>query len=403
MSDKKITIAEQRQYSVLDVQSAKKIALNWLIEAQLENVVEFGLPEIDDRYHIWRVPLIAKYSNQRIGEVVLDARTSLIISDKSTNWEVLEDRLLGREKALKPKKKKTRKTAKKKKTYELSSLRNTIAQGDSAEILQSLPAESVDLVFTSPPYYNARPEYADYITYEEYLLNLRKIIQLTHHVLSEGRFFVINIAPVLIRRINRNHSSKRIAVPFDIHRLFVEEGFDFIDDIIWVKPSGAGWATSRGRRFAADRTPLQYKAVPVTEYVLVYRKHTKRLIDWNIRAHPDQDLVSASKIADGYEQTNIWEITPAHSKKHPAIFPLELAEKVISYYSFKNDVVLDPFAGIGTVGDACSRLGRRFVLIERDEKYIEIIREDAKGWLGDKAKNILTINCNPINTNDLLF
>jgi DNA modification methylase len=80
----------------------------------------------------------------------------------------------------------------------------------------------------------------------------------------------------LIRRANRNEASKRIAVPFDMHRIFCEEGFDFIDDIHWVKPEGAGWATGRGRRFAADRQPLQYKAVPVTEYVLVYRKHTDK-------------------------------------------------------------------------------------------------------------------------------
>jgi DNA modification methylase len=81
-----------------------------------------------------------------------------------------------------------------------------------------------------------------------------------------------------------------LAVPFDVHRLFIEEGYDFIDDIIWVKPEGAGWATGRGRRFAADRNPLQYKPVPVTEYILVYRKRTPKLIDWNIRAHPKPEL-----------------------------------------------------------------------------------------------------------------
>ena len=83
----------------------------------------------------------------------------------------------------------------------------------------------------------------------------------------------------------------------------MEEGYDFIDDIIWVKPEGAGWATGRGRRFAADRNPLQYKAVPVTEYVLVFRKRTELLIDWHIRNHPNRDLVKASKIKDGYEKT----------------------------------------------------------------------------------------------------
>ena len=96
-----------------------------------------------------------------------------------------------------------------------------------------------------------------------------------------------------------------------MHRIFSEEGFDFIDDIHWVKPEGAGWATGRGRRFAADRNPLQYKPVPVTEYILVYRKHTDKLIDWNIRNHPDQQAVKDSKITGEYEVTNLWRIHPA--------------------------------------------------------------------------------------------
>ena len=267
------------------------------------------------------------------------------------------------------------------------SLRNTIAQGDAEEILQDLPAESAHLVFTSPPYYNARPEYTDYLTYEEYLLKLRKVIRQVHRVLAEGRFFVMNVAPVLVRRTSRSEASRRIAVPFDVHRLFIAEGYDFIDDIIWEKPEGAGWATGRGRRFAADRNPLQYKPVPVTEYVLVYRKHTAKLIDWNIRSHPEPEMVRASRIGEDYERTNVWRIKPAHDTRHPAVFPLELAEKVIAYYSFKGDVVLDPFAGIGTVGRASVKLGRRFVLIEQDEKYVAVMRVEAKNWLGRGSKS----------------
>ncbi len=394
----KATVATKRHYSIVDVKAAKEVALLWLEQANLENVIGFGLPEIDDRYHVWRVPLISKTSAGRIGEVVIDAYTSLIQEDKSTTAEILEARLLGRKHEKKKRSKRDHK-----KSYVLSSLRNTIAQGDSEEILQELPAESVNLIFTSPPYYNARPEYTDYITYEEYLLKIRKIIQNAHRVLAEGRFFVMNVSPVLIRRTSRNESSKRIAVPFDMHRLFIEEGYDFIDDIIWEKPEGAGWATGRGRRFAADRNPLQYKPVPVTEYILVYRKHTKRLIDWNIRSHPDQEKVKASKIGDDYERTNIWKITPAHDPRHPAIFPVELAEKVISYYSFQDDVVLDPFAGIGTVGKAAAKLKRRFVLIERNPRYVNTIREEAKTWLGKDAKHILALNCPAIETEDMLF
>lgn len=392
------TVSQQRQYSVLDVQAAKKIALVWLERSNLERAISFGLPEVDDRYHIWRVPLLSAATQERIGEVVIDAYTSLALGDKSTAPEVLEARLLHRREPSAPSVK-----PRSNGNYPLSTLRNTIAHGDCERILRDLPAESVDLAFTSPPYYNARPEYTDYVTYEEYLLKLRKVIQNSHRVLAEGRFFVINISPVLIRRANRNEASKRIAVPFDVHRLFIEEGFDFVDDIIWEKPEGAGWATGRGRRFAADRNPLQYKPVPVTEYVLVYRKHTSKLIDWNIRAHPNQELVQASRIDDDYERTNIWRITPAHDPRHPAIFPVELAERVITYYSFKDDVVLDPFAGTGTVGKAASRLGRRFVLIEQEAKYISIIREEVKNWLGKDATQVLTINCAPIEAEDMLF
>jgi len=371
------TVAEKRNYMVLDVAAAKKIALLWLQAAKLENAVDFGLPEIDDRYHVWRVPLVNKVTRERIGEVVIDARTSLIVRDKTTSVKSLETRLLGRVERAED----TDEDASANEPYQISTMRDTVALGDSEEILQDLPAESVGLVFTSPPYYNARPEYADYITYEEYLLKLRKIIHNVHRVLAEGRFFVINVAPVLVRRSNRNEASKRIAVPFDVHRLFIEEGYDFVDDIIWQKPEGAGWATGRGRRFAADRNPLQYKPVPVTEYILVYRKHTTKLIDWNIRSHPNQELVRASRIDDGYERTNIWRITPTYDKRHPAIFPPELAEKVITYYSFKEDLVLDPFAGIGTVGEAAVKLGRRFVLIEQNPEYVAVIRSRVKDWL----------------------
>jgi hypothetical protein len=254
---RKRTVAEQRKYTVLDVQSAKRIAKIWLEQAELVKAVAFGLPEIDDRYHIWRVPLLGKNSADRLGEVVIDANSSLILADKSTSIEVIEARLLGR----KPENGSAT-SNKRNGSYLLSSLRNTIAQGDCEEVLQDLPAGSVDLVFTSPPYYNARPEYTDYVTYEEYLLKLRKVIQNVHRLLAEGRFFVMNISPVLIRRASRSEASQRIAVPFDVHRLFIEEGYDFVDDIIWEKPEGAGWATGRGRRFAADRNPLQYKPVP---------------------------------------------------------------------------------------------------------------------------------------------
>jgi DNA modification methylase len=392
------TVAERRQYAVLDVQAAKKISTDWLAISELDQATTLGLPEVDDRYHVWRIPVLDRTGSIRVGEVVINALTSLVDEAKSTASQTMEARLLGREEPPANRGVKKRLT-----TYTLSTLRNTIAQGDCEQVLAGLPAGSANLVFTSPPYYNARPEYTDYVTYEDYLHKIRRVMRQCHRVLSEGRFFVMNVSPVLIRRASRNEASRRIAVPFDMHRLFIEEGFVFVDDILWMKPEGAGWATGRGRRFAADRNPLQYKAVPVTENVLVYRKATDKLIDWNIRAHPDQRLVRESRIEDGYETTNVWRITPAHDKRHPAIFPDELAEKVIRYYSFRDDVVLDPFAGIGTVGKVGVRLGRRFVLVEQNPDYVQIIRKEAETWLGEESPSVLTLNCPPLRSQKTLF
>ena len=379
---------------IRNVSDAKKSGLAYLKTIHLDKVITFGLPEIDDRYAIWRLPL-CNLNKEKIGEIVIDGKSSLIDVEKTTATTILENRLLGRSEKVKQRKSSNK--------PHISMLRNTIALGDSELILSDMPAESVDLIFTSPPYFNARPEYAEYLEYNDYLAKMQRVIHQCARVLNEGRFFVINVSPVLLRRASRSEQSKRIAVPFDFHTLFIKENFDFIDDIIWEKPEGAGWATGRGRRFAADRNPLQYKPVPITEYILVYRKHTDKLIDWSIRNHPDQAAVRDSKIQDGYERTNIWKITPTHSKKHPAVFPDELAERVINYYSFKNDVVLDPFAGSGTTCRAAHKLQRRFCYIEQKEEYVDDFKSEFDNWFHEDSKLVNCINTSPIISSKLLF
>lgn len=375
-------MSEQRDYAVKTVAEAKSIALDYLQSQGLEIDINFGLPEIDDRYHVWRVPVTNSEVTDALGYVIINAKDGNIVEDRSSKIEILHKRLNTVKNVGTGKKRDSLNS------YPISPLNNTVIQGDSAVELDKLPDNSVDLVFTSPPYYNARPEYNEYSSYEEYLEQIRIIIRKTARVLVEGRFFVMNVSPVLIPRASRSQSSKRIAVPFDMHRLFIEEGFEFIDDIKWKKPEGAGWASGRGRRFAADRNALQYKPVPVTEYVLVYRKQSDKLIDWFIRKHPDKKLVEGSKILGDYDVTDIWEINPARDKRHRAIFPRELAQKVIRYYSFKNDVVLDPFAGIGTTGKAALDLGRRFVMIEKEPRYVEAMIDDFRQYYFDEFYNI---------------
>ncbi len=366
MENERVGVTERRNYSVKNTEEAKEIVLSYIKDASFfGNNISYGLPEVNDRYHVWKVPI--KYCGVDVGDIIVNAYTREIDTALSSDFSVIEGRI-NSVKAGKSTQRPKRSSGKK---FTVSTLNNIIIRGRSEVALKTLPEQSVDMIFTSPPYYNARKQYSEYETYEDYLLQMRQIIQECKRVLIDGKFFIMNSSHVLEPRASRNESSSRIAVPFDLHQIFMEEGFEFVDDIIWQKPEGAGWASGRGRRFSADRNPMQYKAVPVTEYVMVYRKKPCLLIDHFIRDNPDQSIVQESKIGDDYEKTNIWYICPAHDKRHPAIFPIELAEKVIRYYSFKNDVVLDPFGGIGTTAKAAINLERRFCYIEMSDKYVE--------------------------------
>lgn len=347
----------------MQTSEVREVAEKWVSERMPG--ARLGLPEYDDRLRVWRVSIVASQNGtEPIGEVRV-AGGKIVFS---SNTAMMASRLGSqcRESCAAPRQS----------PITIRSIPSGIVLGDAREVLAEYPPESAQLVFTSPPYYNAKPECHESHGYEEYLELIRSVFEECYYILNEGRFLVVNTSPVLIRRPHRNASSRRIPITYDIHAVLSSLGFEFIDEIIWQKPEGAGWNIGRGRRFAADRQPLQYKPVTVTENIVVYRKKTERLIDWNLRNHPDQDAVADSLIEDGYERTNIWRIHPASHKKHPAVFPEALAERVIRYYSFKGDLVLDPFAGTGTTGRVAGRLERRFLLVEKSEKYYNIQKAD---------------------------
>ena len=343
----------------------REIVLDWL-HGKLAGA-DIGLPEYDDRLDQWRVALLAQHNGRdAVGEVRVAGGQVVF----STDLEIAARRCRNQSPEPKP--------SRSRRSIAFRPIPSRLVLGNATEVLADYPPDSAQLVFTSPPYYNAKPEYHESETYSAYLDLLRWVFSKCHDILSEGRFLVVNTSPVLIRRTHRNSSSRRIPITFDLHAVLDDIGFEFIDDIIWQKPEGAGWHLGRGRRFAADRQPLQYKAVTVTENVVVYRKRTDKLIDWNLRNHPDPDAVRASLIEDGYERTNVWQIHPSHHKEHPAVFPEALAERVIRYYSFIGDLVLDPFAGVGTTGRVAGRLERRFMMVEKSRAYFAAQCRDAE-------------------------
>lgn len=251
----------------------------------------------------------------------------------------------------------------------------------NADVKQLLPLlkEKFHLTFTSPPYYNAR-EYSQYSSYEDYLDEMEYIFQLIHEHTLEGRFLIVNSSPVIEKREKRSMKSKRYPIPFDLNQRITKNGWEFIDDIIWVKPEAS--VKNRAGGFHQHRKPLGYKPNLVTEYLMVYRKETDKLIDWNMRQY-DNDTIEQSKVKGRYETNNVWKISPVASPDHPAVFPLELAKKVIQYYSYKGDTIFDPFAGTGTTGMAAKELGRGYIMVEKDECYYNIMRNKQNNIFSD--------------------
>ena len=250
-------------------------------------------------------------------------------------------------------------------------LKNLIVHDDVLTTLQKTPPESVHLTFTSPPYYNAR-DYSIYASYAEYLNFLQKVFKQVLRVTKPGRFFVLNTSPIIIPRLSRSHASRRYPIPFDLHAILTKMDWEFIDDIVWVKPESS--VKSRNGGFFQHRKPLAYKPNACTEYLMVYRKKCGRLIDWNIRQYETARL-KKSLVKGEYETSNVWNISPVFSKKHSAVFPARLCQRVVQYYSFAEDLVFDPFGGSGTLGLTAAALGRYFFTAEMSADYVRAMRE----------------------------
>lgn len=251
-----------------------------------------------------------------------------------------------------------------------SFLQNVVINADVREVLKFVPDESVHLTFTSPPYYNAR-DYSIYPSYEAYLNFLKEVFEATYRITKEGRFLIVNTSPVIVPRISRAHASKRYPIPFDLHTILMQMGWEFIDDIIWMKPEYS--VKNRVGGFQQHRKPLGYKPNCVTEYLMVYRKKTDKLLDWNIHQY-DSKTVEESKVLGNFDTSNVWLINPKSDKVHSAVFPEELCRRVLKYYSFKGDLVFDPFGGSGTFGRTAKSMGRYFFLTELEKRYFEYMK-----------------------------
>lgn len=253
------------------------------------------------------------------------------------------------------------------KTREKQLTKPSLLVGDNRITLDKIKDKQIQLIFTSPPYYNARI-YSDYKSYQDYLNSMFETLKQCHRILEDGRFIIINVSPVITKRAGREFESIRYPIHFDFHKILQEAGFYFIDEIIWIKPEYS--VPNRIAGYLQTKKPLSYKPNCITESIMVYRKNSPFLLDKNIKAY-NKNIKNDEQI----DSTNCWHISPKSDKNHPAVFPEELCQKVLKYYSFENDTVCDPFAGSGTFGKVAIKMNRMPLLCEQNLEYCEKLKK----------------------------
>jgi len=253
---------------------------------------------------------------------------------------------------------------------------NQIIHGDCKDVLKTFQDEFLHLTCTSPPYYNAR-DYSTWETYKDYISFLKDVFKEVYRVTKQGRMCVVNLSPVIEARQSRSHESTRLAIPFHFFSLMEDIGWKYIDDIVWVKPEGA--AINRNGGFYQHRKPVAYKPNLVTETIFVFQKPSPFLIDKVVRSYEGQ-ILDQSLVKDNYERSNVWKINPEISSKHSAPFPKELSDKIVSYYSYVGDIVLDPFIGSGTTAISSIELKRNYIGIEIHKEYVDMCNYRIKSF-----------------------
>jgi DNA modification methylase len=224
--------------------------------------------------------------------------------------------------------------------------------GDAVATLRALPAGSVHLAITSPPYNVgiAYRGYDDARRHDEYLAWLKGTWVELHRVLVEGGRFALNVAPTSIKAFHPIHH--------DLSRDLRALGYIMRTEIIWYKQT-------MGRRTAwgSWKSPANPHIVPSWEYVLVFSKGSWRLE--GDRGNIDISGPEFQLFSDGF-----WSIRPEQRRHgHPAPFPEPLIERLIKFYSYRGNVVLDMFGGTGTVAAVARANGRHFYHIDASAEY----------------------------------
>lgn len=258
--------------------------------------------------------------------------------------------------------------------------------GDSRVMDDRVKDGSVALVVTSPPYF-AGKAYEEELgeghipaSYVDYLRMLHDVFATCVRKLEAGGRIAVNVAN-LGRKPYRSLSA-------DVIRILQDElGLLLRGEVIWRKADGAGGNCAWG----SFRSPSNPVLRDITERVIIASKgRFDRALTPAARKAGDFPHVPHLLTSDEFMEAtlDVWDIPPESAKRvnHPAPFPVELPERLIKLYTYKDDLVLDPFLGSGSTLVAAARTHRRGAGYDMDPAYVEIARERVRSELAGHVR-----------------
>ena len=224
----------------------------------------------------------------------------------------------------------------------------------SSEKMDELPDNSVHLMVTSPPY-NVSKEYDDDLSLNEYLNLLNTVWRETYRVLVPGGRACVNVANL----------GRKPYIP--LHTYIIEGmqeiGYLMRGEIIWNKASSASPSTAWGSWLSAANPVLR----DIHEYILVFSKET-----FSRKKENRENTIKKEEFLEWTK--SIWSFSAVSARQigHPAPFPEELPHRLIQLYTFKDDVVLDPFVGSGSTCLSAIKDKRNYVGYDIDSEYVKL-------------------------------
>lgn len=269
----------------------------------------------------------------------------------------------------------------------------------SCEKMSEISGDSVSLTVTSPPYWNAidydiyaedgeqfyqtksySNDFSDYLNYLDWL---EGIFIEVYRVTKPACFYAVVIGTILL-------DGKHYPVPFDLTSRLTETDWLFHQDIICHKCTAG---VKRAVVSIQKPFPGYYYPNIMSEYILIFRKPDPKIY----QGRSPQDKTDAEYEIDSLftpeTANNIWHIAPVPPRyiDHPAPFPEEIPYRLITLYSYPEEIVLDPFSGSGQTLKVARALGRRYYGYENIPSYVELTMKRINDPLSIRPKQLVAI------------